>query len=1492
MLLLLIIIAFSISIITLLILKLYAWSIYISYFFGSILSLYLSVWLLTPRTEHNKEEFENMHCSKKVMKKNKKKEISYKDDSLKPLIETTKVMSVGMLFGLSEGKIVDGTEGCCRQIMSRVATRIDQFGMDGSKHFKNLVPDMITDVTSNVNTLIVNENKFLCFTDENCNLLNGFTPLVDTLMKVLGYLFLTFMAWKIIVYLMKSNDSIVKTVEETITNEKGEIKTTTYKRLNIKKSLVSVSMILIYTLTILFFVKPFDSGANATCIVDKSYYAVNGCFEKSCDETDFEMVNSANYIDKRCLSPDVLEISKLRGGLCCRVNDRVIYNPNKCRLYKKGACPSIGRNKTKNEKGLEIPIVTGILEAEPGFVFLDSCGGFGFFTRDVLQSCWEDRFYFATCPNDKIMTNEFSNNIHYALCGDQDASFLTRSDIAENDGTWGIAGTYKKSIKNFEITLGNFIDVDIEWTRDQDSLQGGTTPLLMNWFVRVHYTGTYNRFNHSGGPVCSVPGHLDLDNFLIVENRYVNKVDCLMPSKYDHLVMKHKSFGNSTNKIVEARITFLLMGEIEARLKFFGIEIDHFKSTGKLCKYRGSIKINNICYRRSNIKNNDVMMSNIVRGAIRDWTASNFGQIYNDYNTTYVFSALYPFGGLGEVSGYNWPAEEEQHYYVDGSGRPCDTVLNNNGSLRCNGERAYKSGLIRYPMYMMPEEIVTDCVLMNNVLDCKHDGNTTSVLCTRDGKNRANCRERFGREFRHNINEETVNEYSDTSLSISVTRFKNFDHDYIFKDLVELSYRCTWCICLLFGLIGVGYFVLLIVGLTVGLGFLNLHNLGWIGRKLKIKWSSLYKGDYKTTVCRYCCLTLYNESDRLKHNTFCSRNRCSYCICIEDKESTSYNEKMIWREVWAKQFNNKYELREHCKMHKYSRRSKPGGYIYVMKCMIVGYVMVSAMRGTVSQFVDNKVGLRNSHVGINITVPDRLLDCIGNECKLNGNFEAILPIIDGSGFILSGNNDGFSYRSNYIIKEPRLKTTCNYEYTSMEVIPLERRTSYVCYGGVSCNNLRDMVRLPLRNGEKETIVWDTDRPTRSLDCPISVVCANPLVNFGWLSAGCWTINSGTGLGMITYRGDGSKNVISVFNCRIDDVNFEVCENDSNCITVSSHSTDITAGSIHFENSLEGPISTEFRVGILHDSGSSKASMLVWDPPRLVENTDNTIFAFKSFGVPISDKCIFGSSYNGGSCTFEQRSMSPSASCNNFEPDINPRTLSASLNQLTRHINCNFEETMIDWTEMQVNRNITIEGFGTTYDTIDYSIPSLSLEGNNCQLGSTRIVVSDIEGIVMKRLEFSGRINSVKCEGYYNRNNMAKINFDLSGNRVGLIEMRCPDGVSDNCVINVENGNTCNITVILQGKYQCNVGGDRIELDCSNLIIDTPDFISGKTMGPSGSEFINTWESSLFWIFKTWWGITATVVISLLFAIIILVLVLYLLKMCKDLNSGSMMKKIE
>jgi hypothetical protein len=529
---------------------------------------------------------------------------------------------------------------------------------------------------------------------------------------------------------------------------------------------------------------------------------------------------------------------------------------------------------------------------------------------------------------------------------------------------------------------------------------------------------------------------------------------------------------------------------------------------------------------------------------------------------------------------------------------------------------------------------------------------------------------------------------------------------------------------------------------------------------------------------------------------------------------------------------------------------------------------------------------RSGNVGENITVPSDNLDCTSDQCSMK-DYVIRLRLVEGNRFVIGGMKDNARYSKKFAIVSVGIETTSVFEYMSTEVELLETRMTWSCVGSQNCQNPEEVIMTNLcgRQGN-DYIAYNVETPLKSHWCPIDADCVSPIGRFFWLGAGC-IFNSGGIAGYSSYAPKIGSLVSSVFEVTVESISFTVCEVDvmdiptESCITVSS---DNDIEKEMFFIGMNSPLSTRYRIATLSEIGSAEPLGYFMDPPRMTERSGLGPFSFRTEKISTGGVCYQKSTFDGSDCEIDRGGQHPTYRCKNKMPKVDMSTLVGALDTLAEKLNCNPEDSTLEWESSEISRSVTINGVESR-DSQTYAYPKLNLELKHCRLRSIDIEVSMLNTVIRK-VNFEGTIEFKECTGTANRNGLARLDFVKSSIATnGPIELNCPYGVSETCLMYSSDASIgCNITISYPWKGYCNYGNESIWIDCSNLLFGDHDWSGGDSS--SNSEETGNWNTP---VSLSWWYSTGGIVSITMIIVVGVVIIGLLIGSCRSMRRSKMKK---
>nr|APG79272.1 putative glycoprotein [Hubei bunya-like virus 10] len=916
-----------------------------------------------------------------------------------------------------------------------------------------------------------------------------------------------------------------------------------------------------------------------------------------------------------------------------------------------------------------------------------------------------------------------------------------------------------------------------------------------------------------------------------------------------------------------------LYGPAKLKVKVFEISIEEIAFSKDVCSSVNAISVNNICYMFDETQSSTEVM---VGGY--PWTEMS-AIILDRWTSPMEIPSFYlnhPKVGSGQYLSKVSTTANIGFFSIKGK---CDNTYYEESILKCDGYNAASLDMVEYSTFHRPLTSLPSCSIkkQNNknnkkIIQCITQDTTRFTVCNHNVARKY----KFNKECKTIITKKLIMDMDD-QIGISIKtpmvayqfqQGKSINYGKIHY-IIECWHRSTIAVSILILLSGIGYVLFILHLICILLGYINSYNIGVLLRKLNMAW--LF-GKRNTIRCLICKQMIFNQIEKNKHTLCCKRLLCPYCI------TTNIDDNLC-----ALSFKNRNSYREHAKIHHNIRVNPYSGYINVRRNRVVAFGLTPLQMicmfvillplALCSNIPQDESGLRSNRIGNVIDIDSKNLKCDNTRCTMLSSVIATLPLVDGSGVVLKSKDGDREYAKKYTIKNPHLKTSCSYEYSSPHIKLGGKRLVYCCKGKTECNsgNQNMMLQSPVGGmpNKPEYIPLDPSNPLKSLDCPKAVTCRSPIVNFFWLGAGCYSVNDGTAVGYEFYLPDIKKPMVNVFKCKVVEMSYTVCS-DTTCVDINGLEEDIERGKIKFEH-IKQHLPVEFTVGAVSTVGEIKPDHVFYDLPNVGSNTANTLLAYKLNKIPQGDVCLSGSEYNDGSCDINTSGATPNMNCKSTIPEPTIEQISKQYESVNDVFHCNFEETSLSWTTGKVRRKIRIADQDFE-DEQTYSWPSITLSTKNCMFGMTDIDLMAMGNLDLDIVKYSGKITRVQCSGFYNRNQKTVLTFTLDKSD-GVIDFKCPNSFTDTCVFNTATTSSCNVTTLLPFKHNCVYGGDQIEVDCSGLEFSEADPTSGHTIGWTGSDSIMTWPSSIKIMFTNWWGI-GLLIVSIIFGVILLLWIIH------------------
>lgn len=924
----------------------------------------------------------------------------------------------------------------------------------------------------------------------------------------------------------------------------------------------------------------------------------------------------------------------------------------------------------------------------------------------------------------------------------------------------------------------------------------------------------------------------------------------------------------------------------EGYVRFLGTEIERITVIDGICPGKNQVKIKDVCYEPDfETINTDA----VAGGYPLNGRTLLISRTWNP-NNNYGFEQLWFYLAHPKVGGGVY---QSQVSYAGSIGnfntrqRCVDSYSDSQGNPMCDGYPSFNIPLVEVTTFHSSLLEEPDCSLGNSTLNCRFVSNQRISRCT---VNRPNDTEHC--DF-------FVSDRASLDLNDKDTKYLRFPSDAImlhkgvsvcdnclFNQLRESYYRCTFCVVILLLITGMGIWLFAIFLVFVLLFFLNSYSLGILFRKMKLNCCFKNK---KVQKCRFCCMEMYNIDEKNKHDWSCPKNCCPYCLRLKPDGN--------YVNSYQRKFGSRKMLVEHMKKHRWFRINKLIGLINLNrgKVVLFSYILLSRFSPLESRLIDEESGLRNANIGQNLTFDNRYFTCSDSLCTITGDVNVRIPIIHGASFVMSTqNSEGENFMRKVTIMNPRIRTTCGYEYTSSGFRVFTRRTNYKCQGTQSCSDLtHSFLTTPLAgSNDDKYIVYDRQNPLQDYYCPKDIACQSPLTRFFWLSIGCFTVNDGVMGGYQSYTPLVTDNLLSVFHCEYKALSYDVCfdDDENNCVTVSSDDDGIRDGNIDFEE-VDAPIEKTFRISAMIRQGENVPSGLFYNPPERTEITSTGFYQYRMIDVPQTETCLSETVKSPGFCTINTAVNHPSLNCRDSNLIMDVNVAGNSLSKLFNHINCNLDDTRLEWDNNVIRRSISI-GSGSYEDYQPSSRPMMHLDMKWCNFGMRNIQLRKLKDVTLEIERFSGDIDNIECSGEYNRNNkaMLTVNSNRASYMTGYMKLDCGDHTSGSCVMQLSNTKSCNTTIMLNSWIKCNYNDKVIDVDCTGLLLSEPDLASSTISSGTGSSKTDTWISGFNLAISTWWGILLIV----LGCIVVLIAIIWMFMCCcnckKSMRYDSNMTK--
>nr|UZM08149.1 GPC [Aphid bunyavirus 1] len=908
-----------------------------------------------------------------------------------------------------------------------------------------------------------------------------------------------------------------------------------------------------------------------------------------------------------------------------------------------------------------------------------------------------------------------------------------------------------------------------------------------------------------------------------------------------------------------------LYGPAKAKVKLFGIDIEEIAFSKDVCSSGNAISVKGICYMFDETQSStDVMVGGYPWS---DW--SGLG-LYTWLESMEIpsFYLNHPKIGSGQyLSKVSTTANIGAFSAV---GRCSDTYYKDK-TLMCDGNKAANIDMVEYSTFHRPLTSMPNCTIKQHdkirssrVLICKTTDNTLFTVCDHNphGKllYKKDCDQVLTKKLVLNIHEGTG--LTVTTPNVVYQLQKGYEPGTTkLHYLMECWYRSTVIVTILLLLSGIGYIMIVIHVLATLICYVNSYNIGKLLRALNLGW--LFNKQ-PVQVCNICENNVYNDIERNKHALCCKKYWCPYCITYNKED-----------QLCSLEFGNRNSYRHHSKIHRNIRTNPYSGYIGVRRQKVVAFHLVPMMIICFAAFgqinteiVNLESGLRSNRIGTSVMIPESKLKCDNTLCSIISTERASVPLVDGSSIVLKGKVKENEYAKKITIKNPKLVTSCVYEYSSSFFKRGNKRIVYSCTGKSDCNSVdqQQMLLQPVGGNAQEDEFYpiDPSNPLKSLNCPKAVACRSPIVNFMWMAAGCFSVNDGTAIGYEYYMPDIKKPMVNVFKCKVTDMTYSVCD-DKSCKEIKGQEEGVEAGELRYEH-LTNHLPVEFNIGVVASVGAVTPNHIFHDLPNVGATTTDTMLAYRLNKIPQGDTCLEGTEYNGGSCDINEAGASPNLICKATVPEPSMENMAKQYESLSDVYHCNFEESVISWNVGKISRETKIKD-QRHVDDQTYSWPSINLLSKNCMFGYTDIDLMSMDHLSLDVVKYAGNIKSVTCSGYYNRNQKTRLVFALDS-KEGLIDFKCDNSFTDTCVFDTRTTNECNVTTLLPFSHKCKYGTQIVDVDCSKLELAEADPTSGHSIGWTGSTAYMTWPGGIKIMLTNWWGM-GLLIVSAVFGIILI-----------------------
>lgn len=688
------------------------------------------------------------------------------------------------------------------------------------------------------------------------------------------------------------------------------------------------------------------------------------------------------------------------------------------------------------------------------------------------------------------------------------------------------------------------------------------------------------------------------------------------------------------------------------------------------------------------------------------------------------------------------------------------------------------------------------------------------------------------------------------------------------------------------------------------LAFCNSYTIGIMMRKVGL--TSWTRTKSETQCCKGCGSRLYYEFEPELHVEAESRNMCPYCL-ICNNEMT---------EVCSMLFKNKKDLQKHIRYHKWYRRNPVVGRIMLnfstisIKSILLVVIAIALLPSLKAFECNQEDNVCNDDMSertfqkrtrgrgdlepyeIDSTVTES--SCDDNSlCSIKVTLAGTVPIFNRASFKTTLKIPGYTDKVvTYEIRNPSTKLVCETKYMSANIAFYKTATNYACRGSESCSEGQDVLYTPIGSTSCDDPGWESfitasiDNPLLDYYCPKSLSCVSP-----WRPR-CATINQGVGVGYVSVMPDIEDWIATVAECQYVSRDFDICSLNAQSNIENCWSTSLTEGTfetqtgfIHFNWADPTSIQTRFNIAAISKLGDAKPTLLVADVPGLLEAAELSPLALQMKYVPLTQTCLAGTTYHSiqTSLTVGARRR-PQIEYRDNKVKLSPDTISNSYRLLNNVIQCNLENTFLNWTDHVETRNLDICDRHYS-DSPDSKVASIGLSAELCDFGPADYIANILinETLTKDYAEIIG-LSSGICEGSYNRDRQARVCANIELSKPGMLTAEC-DNL--NCASHTCNGIAktlsfeacCNLTILLPGKVGIRLNGKIYDFDCSQLVFQSPDNPSNYIHGGTGSA------TSAYNPNKTWslWRRPIgkfVIILCLAVALIILIIIVkFLLGLC-------------